>query len=63
MGKVRNHGYEDCRVSKLLLKNINGEFFENQSINNNPNLQRNTAYKQKDLIQKIQFLKYLKLQD
>ena len=55
MGKVRNHGYEDWGLVNYYSKNINGEFFENQSINNNPNLQRNTAYKQKDLIQKFNF--------
>ena len=55
MGKVRNHGYEDWGLVNYYSKNINGEFFENQSVNNNPNLQRNTAYKQKDLIQKFNF--------
>ena len=55
MGKVRNHGYKDWGLVNYYSKNINDEFFENQSVNNNPNLQRNTAYKQKDLIQKFNF--------
>ena len=55
MGKVRNHGYKDWGLVNYYSKNINGDFFENQSVNNNPNLQRNTSYKQKDLIQKFNF--------
>ena len=53
MGKVRNHGYSNWGLVNYYSKNINGNFFENQSSNNNPNLQRNTSYKQKDLIQKF----------
>ena len=55
MGKVRNHGYNDWGLVNYYSENINGKFFENQSVNNNPNLQRNTAYKQKDFIQKFNF--------
>ena len=55
MGKTRNHGYSDWGLVNYYSKNMNGNFFENQSINNNPNLQRNTSYKQKDLIQKFNF--------
>ena len=55
MGKVRNHGYNDWGLVNYYSENINGKFFENQSLNNNPNLQRNTAYKQKDFIQKFNF--------
>ena len=53
--KVRNHGYNDWGLVNYYSENINGKFFENQSVNNNPNLQRNTAYKQKDFIQKFNF--------
>ena len=55
MGKVRNHGYNDWGLVNYYSENIDGKFFENQSLNNNPNLQRNTAYKQKDFIQKFNF--------
>ena len=55
MGKVRNHGYNDWGLVNYYTENINGKFYENQSLNNNPNLQRNTAYKQKDFIQKFNF--------
>lgn len=55
MGKTRNHGYSDWGLVNYYSKNMNGNFFENQSSNNNPNLQRNTSYKQKDLIQKFNF--------
>ena len=55
MGKVRNHGYNDWGLVNYYSENINGKFYENQSLNNNPNLQRNTAYKQKDFIQKFNF--------
>ena len=55
MGKVRNHGYDNWGLVNFYSENINNKFYENPSINNNPNLQRNTAYKQNDLIQKFNF--------
>ena len=36
MGKVRNHGYSNWGLVNYYSKNINGNFFENQSLNNNP---------------------------
>ena len=55
MGKVRNHGYNNWGLVNFYSKNTKSEFYENPSVNNNPNLQRNTAYKQNDLIQKFNF--------
>ena len=55
MGKVRNHGYDNWGLVNFYSKNTSSKYYQNPSVNNNPNLQRNTAYKQNDLIQKFNF--------
>ncbi len=55
MGKNRVHGYQNWGKVFEYSKNEKGLFSENASINSNPNIQKNTGYKQFDILQKIKF--------
>mgnify|MGYP001166228475 FL=1 len=53
MGKNRKHGYDDWGLVNQFSENNRENFIENPSENTDPNIQRNTAYDQKDFITKI----------
>lgn len=55
LGKKRNHGYRDWGLVPTYSKNSRTRFYETESLNADPNLQRNTAYNQLDLLQKFVF--------
>lgn len=55
MGKNRPHGYDDWGKVFKYSKNIDGRYEEASSENKNPNLQKNTGYKQLDFLQKFKF--------
>ena len=53
MGKTRNHGFKNWGLNK---HSLNKEKFNTESIlNKNPTIQKNTAYSQFDLLQKINY--------
>tara|TARA_B100001287_G_scaffold147795_1_gene124480 strand:+ start:739 stop:3225 length:2487 start_codon:yes stop_codon:yes gene_type:complete len=56
MGKNRNHGFKGWGLVEYYSKNNGNNFYENQSINNNPNIQKNSSYKQRDFTQKFNFI-------
>ncbi len=55
MGKNRSHGYEDW--GKVFRYSDNSEFVYNASsvVNENPSIQKNTGFSQKDFLQKLYF--------
>ena len=53
MGKRRSHGFEDWGKVFNYSSNTDDFFAENQTVNSNPNIQRNTGYSQIDLLQKF----------
>ena len=53
MGKNRKHGYDNWGLVNQFSENNRENYFENPSQNTDPNVQRNTAYDQKDFITKI----------
>tara|TARA_B100000575_G_scaffold146900_1_gene117287 strand:- start:48479 stop:50977 length:2499 start_codon:yes stop_codon:yes gene_type:complete len=55
MGDRRNHGFEDWGKNQLYSRNSRYSFYENPSINDEENLQKNTNYSQVDLFQKFLF--------
>jgi len=55
MGKNRKHGFEDWGLVNHFSENNRFNFFLSPSINSDPNIQRNTAYNQKDFITKVNF--------
>ena len=54
MGKNRQHGFRNWG---LLMNTplINSSYFESPSKNTNPNIQKNTGYRQFDFLQKFVF--------
>jgi hemoglobin/transferrin/lactoferrin receptor protein len=52
-GKKRSHGFEDWGKVFFYSENMNGNYEENATKNSDPNLQRNTGYKQVDVLQKV----------
>ena len=56
MGKNRNHGYDDWGLVDYYSKNNGNTYFKNSTKNPKPNIQRNTSYRQKDLIQKFNII-------
>jgi len=55
MGNRRNHGYSDWGLVPTYSKNSREHFYETETPNPRPNLQRNTAYNQLDILQKFVF--------
>jgi hemoglobin/transferrin/lactoferrin receptor protein len=53
MGKNRKHGFEDWGLVNHFSENNRDNFFLSPSVNSDPNVQRNTAYDQKDFITKV----------
>ena len=55
MGKIRPHGFNDW--GKVYKYSLNTEHYytDTETVNSNPNIQRNTAYSQLDLLQKLIF--------
>lgn len=53
MGTNRTHGYKDWGKVFRYSKNNEDAFFENSSVNSNPNIQKNTGYQQLDILQKF----------
>lgn len=53
MGKNRKHGFEDWGLVNYFSENNRDNFFLSPSVNIDPNVQRNTAYDQKDFITKV----------
>ena len=53
MGKNRKHGFEDWGLVNNFSENNRDNFFLSPSVNGDPNVQRNTAYDQKDFITKV----------
>ena len=56
MGKNRRHGYKNWGLVDYYSRNRGNNYFKNSTKNSNPNIQRNTSYKQKDLIQKFNII-------
>ena len=52
-GKNRSHGFKDWGRVFFFSENINGNYNENPTKNSNSNIQRNTGYKQTDILQKF----------
>jgi hemoglobin/transferrin/lactoferrin receptor protein len=52
-GKNRAHGFNNWGKVFFYSENINGNYEENPTKNTDPNLQRNTGYKQTDVLQKF----------
>ncbi|MGV6845865.1 MAG: TonB-dependent receptor plug domain-containing protein [Lutibacter sp.] len=55
MGKNRIHGYENWGKVFEYSNNTNSFYNQNTVTNSNPNIQKNTGYKQVDLLQKLVF--------
>ena len=53
MGENRRHGFKDWGIVKYYSRNSASKYFENASVNSNTSVQKNTAYKQKDFLQKF----------
>ena len=53
IGKNRIHGYADWGLTPLFSENNRNTFAPEPTVNDNPNIQKNTAYKQYDLFQKF----------
>jgi hemoglobin/transferrin/lactoferrin receptor protein len=52
-GKNRNHGFKDWGKVFYYSENVGGNYVENPTKNNNPNLLQNTGYNQTDVLQKF----------
>ena len=52
-GTNRSHGFNDWGRVHFFSENTNGNYSENPTVNSNSNIQRNTGYKQTDLLQKF----------
>jgi hemoglobin/transferrin/lactoferrin receptor protein len=52
-GTNRSHGFNDWGRVYFFSENTNGNYSENPTENSNSNIQRNTGYKQTDLLQKF----------
>lgn len=53
MGKNRSHGFSDWGLVTHYSENIGANFFANPTVNSDVNIQRNTGYTQKDVLQKV----------
>ncbi|SEC52788.1 hemoglobin/transferrin/lactoferrin receptor protein [Tenacibaculum sp. MAR_2009_124] len=53
MGKNRSHGFENWGKVPFYSENINGNYEENQTVNDDQNIQRNTGFNQTDVLQKF----------
>ena len=53
MGKRRQHGYEQWGLNPIYSDNTNTYYNSSAVVNDNPNVQKNTAYSQFDLLQKF----------
>ena len=56
MGKNRRHGHKNWGLVDYYSRNRGNNYFKNSTKNSNPNIQRNTSYRQKDLIQKFNII-------
>ena len=52
-GENRSHGFEDWGKVFFYSENSNGNYAENPTKNSDPSLQRNTGYRQTDVLQKF----------
>ena len=55
MGKNRQHGFRNWGLVNEYSSNSNSSYFESPSKNTNPNIQKNTGYRQFDFLQKFVF--------
>ena len=53
MGKNRSHGFDDWGKVFFYSDNLNGNYNENPTVNEDPSLQRNTGLSQTDVLQKF----------
>ena len=53
MGRNRSHGFQNWGLTPFYSENNRTAYAPNQSVNNNPLVQKNTAYSQYDLFQKF----------
>jgi hemoglobin/transferrin/lactoferrin receptor protein len=53
MGKNRSHGFNDWGLVTHYSENIGANYFDSPTVNSNLNIQRNTGYTQKDVLQKF----------
>ena len=53
MGKNRSHGFDNWGKVFSYSDNFNGNYTENPTVNNDPNIQRNTGFSQTDVLQKF----------
>ena len=56
IGGNRRHGYENWGLVDYFSRNRGNNYFKIQLKNPNPNIQRNTSYKQKDFVQKFNII-------
>ena len=52
-GKNRNHNFSDWGKVFYYSENVNGNYAQNPTLNQNPNILRNTGYNQTDVLQKF----------
>jgi len=55
MGSVRTHGFNDWGKVHMYSSNTKHSYSENPKTNSDPNIQKNTAYSQLDVLQKLLF--------
>lgn len=55
MGKVRTHGFNDWGKVYTYSSNTEHYYTDNETVNSDPYIQKNTAYSQLDLLQKLIF--------
>ncbi len=53
MGKNRSHGFDDWGKVVFYSDNLNGNYSETPTVNNDVNLQKNTGFSQTDFLQKF----------
>ena len=53
MGENRSHGFKNWGLVPFYSENTENTYNFNPSINNNPNIQKNSSYDQIDLLQKF----------
>lgn len=56
MGKKRSHGFANWGLVSHFSENIDPNYFVNPTVNSNPNMQKNTGFDQKDILQKFYIL-------
>lgn len=53
IGENRTHGYQDWGKVNRFSQNTESDYYENSTLNEDPNIQKNTGYHQLDVLQKF----------